>query len=79
MTAALKRWKDSVDMRSQPYVERWNELARQGLDACLGAATQPTEEGQALRQTSPFAGVLTHKERFAFFRQWAEEQKNATR
>ena len=39
------------------------------------AAVQPTEQGQALRQASPFAGVLTHKERFAFFREWAQERQ----
>lgn len=79
ITATLAHWQATVDPRSQPYVQRWQELARQGLEACLDAATQPTEQGQALRQASPFAGVLTHKERFAFFRQWAEEQRHATR
>lgn len=77
--ATLSRWQEAVDPRTQPYVRRWQELARQGLEACLEAATQPTEQGQALRQASPFAGVLTHKERFAFFREWAREQQHEAR
>lgn len=73
----LAHWSGTVDARAQPYVQQWQALARQGLDACLDAAVQPTEQGQALRQCSPFAGVLTHKERFAFFRQWAQERDHA--
>jgi hypothetical protein len=73
--ATLAHWQQVVDPRAQPYVQSWQELARQGMQACLEAAVQPTEQGQALRQASPFAGVLTHKERFAFFREWAQERQ----
>jgi len=76
--ATLEHWRAAVDPRAQPYVERWQAMARQGLDACLQAATEDTDQGRALRQASPFAGILTHKERFAFFRQWAEEHRHET-
>jgi hypothetical protein len=66
----LLRWKGMVSPRTLPYVERWSEIVSQGLDATLEMATADSEEARALRQSAPFAGILSHKERFEFFRNW---------
>lgn len=60
----LARWKLTVSENSQPYIAQWQNLADEGLDACLAAAIENSERGAALRQASPFTKILTHQERF---------------
>jgi len=38
------------------------------LEAVLQILTQDNEEGQRLRQSDPFVGILTEKERFSFLK-----------
>lgn len=66
----LARWRTTVCVSSQPYLQEWQRLADQGLDACLRAAEEDSEQARALRQSSPFTGVLSHGERFAFLKTW---------
>jgi hypothetical protein len=66
----LARWRGSVCARSQPYLEEWECLMNQGLDACLAAAVEESAHATALRQSSPFAGLLTHQDRFTFLKTW---------
>lgn len=69
----LAHWRVVVDVRSQPYVAEWQRLADAGLQACLAVACEDSERARALRQCSPFARVLSHRERFAFFKEWAQK------
>lgn len=73
----LARWRKVVSQNAQPYLNDWQQLMERGLDACLSVATQESEHAAAMRQNSPFCGVLTHKERFVFFRDWAKEHHAA--
>lgn len=66
----LARWRTTVCASSQPYLQEWERLANLGLDTCLGVAEEDSERAHALRQSSPFTGVLTHGERFAFLKTW---------
>ncbi len=68
--ATLKRWRGQVCAATLPYVTEWEQFAEQGLEACLQVATEDSERGAALRQNSPFAGVLGDAERLAFLRDW---------
>ena|SRR5436190_2008772 len=68
--ATLARWRDNVSGHSQPYLEEWERLMNQNMEACLGVAVQDTEWAAAMRQCSPFAGALTNRERFAFLKTW---------
>lgn len=68
----LARWNDIVCASSLPYVQEWQRLVDLGMKDCLAVATEDSQRAIALRQTSPFCGVLTHKERFAFFRDWSK-------
>lgn len=43
----------------------------QGMEVALGVAVEDSEHAADLRRSSPFAGVLTNKERFAFFKNWS--------
>ena len=71
----LAHWREVVAEQSQPYVLAWQQLAEQGMDACLAAAVDETEWGHAMRQCSPFTGILSHKERFTFLREWEREHQ----
>lgn len=66
----LGRWRVTVCASSQPYLAEWERLADQGLEVCLRMSEEDSERARALRQASPFTGVLTNKERFAFLKTW---------
>lgn len=68
----IKRWSLIVSPHSQPYLREWEKLLDQGMDACLAVATEDSERAAALRQSSPFVGILSNAERQAFFREWAQ-------
>jgi transcriptional regulator with XRE-family HTH domain len=64
--ATIDRWQaQGASPASRPYLETWRQLIDQGLDAALAAAVDPSERGKALRQASPFTGILDNRERWA--------------
>jgi hypothetical protein len=66
----LKRWRTTVDSASQPYLAEWDHLVALGMDSCLSASVEESQRADALRQCSPFCGVLTARERFGFLKGW---------
>ena len=66
----LAHWRDVVCPATQPYLEAWDDLLKQGMETSFVVATEDSERGAEMRQSSPFAGILSNKERFAFLRQW---------
>lgn len=66
----LQRWHTTVSPRTFVYLDAWRSLLEKGEDACLAAATEESDWGNALRQASPLACLLTNQERFAFLKQW---------
>ena len=71
--ATLARWRHTVCPSSQPYLQEWERLMHQGPDACLAIALEESEHADALRQSSPFAAILSHQERFTFLKAWSRE------
>lgn len=71
----LARWRETVCISSQPYLSEWEHLMNQGVEACLSVAVEDSPRAAALRQSSPFSGVLTNRERFAFLKQWRSEHE----
>ena len=71
--ATLARWRIIVCPSSQPYLIEWEQLFNQGMDAALAVATDPSEHATALRQSSPFCGILTNEERWEFLKTWRQE------
>jgi hypothetical protein len=68
----LQRWRDpGKPSRAEPYLAEWEQLMAQGLEPVLAAAIEESERAAALRQCSPFAGILSSAERFAFLKAWA--------
>lgn len=67
----LNRWRTIVCANSQPYLKEWEQIVNQGIDACLAFAVEDSEHANAMRQASPFSGILTNEERWEFFLDWA--------
>jgi hypothetical protein len=66
----LMHWRSTVDSASQPYLAEWDRLVALGMDSCLSASVEDSQQANALRQCSPFCGVLTARERFCFLKEW---------
>ena len=73
--ATLARWRATVSIASQPYLEEWECLMNQGIESCLAVAVEDSQRAAALRQSSPFSGVLSNRERFAFLKAWRRDHE----
>ena len=62
----LTRWTASVG-RSQPYADAWGELLAKPIEELVALIQADTEFMRAMRQTSPFAGVLNPRERWGIY------------
>jgi hypothetical protein len=63
----LDRW-SLANGRSQPYWDAWREILRLPLPAILELLEEESERMTAMRQATPFAGVLDPHERWAIYR-----------
>ena len=71
----LARWRNTVCVASQPYLEEWERLMNEGVEACLAVALEDSQRAAALRQSSPFSGVLSNRECFIFLEQWTRDHE----
>lgn len=53
---------------SAAWLARWRHLIEQGPEAAMRTLVAESPDADELRQNSPFAGVLTEKERLAILR-----------
>lgn len=58
------------------WVNVWSELLSRSLEEVVTAITDQGETGRSLRQTSPFAGVIDAKTRWAILRQCEKERQS---
>jgi len=70
--ATLARWRTIVCQSSQPYLMEW-ESRMADRDACLAFAVEDSEHASDMRQSSPFAVLLSNDERLDFLRAWARQ------
>jgi hypothetical protein len=66
----LDRWSKQKG-RSQPYWDAWREILARPLEEVLVLMVEESEKMTAMRQSTPFAGVLTPNERWAIYDQFA--------
>jgi hypothetical protein len=57
------RWKDGPPA----WLKEWQEVLKQPWQRIAAIITEPSEHGARVRQSSPFAGVLTNKERWRIY------------
>lgn len=72
--ATLKHWK-RIRRPNPPALLEWERiLKRNSPEKVLALFTQESEEGNRLRQTAPFCGILTQRQTDRMYRQWCEEE-----
>ena len=69
----LARWSASTS-RSQPYWDAWREILDRPLPEVLTLLEEDSERMDAMRQATPFAGVLEPAERWAVYSQFAPQR-----
>jgi len=62
----IARWRPTAG-RATWYLDRWEELLRRPFNEMLQEIQEDSEEMRAMRQSNPFAGVLTPKERWEIY------------
>lgn len=62
----LKRWAPTAG-RSTPWLDEWTRILDLPLEQMLQLLGEEGEQMTALRQSSPFAGVLDPQERWAIY------------
>jgi len=72
----LARWRGAVDASAQPYLIEWERLFASGLEATLAMVEEDSERASALRQCSPFVGILPERERMGALKDWRLDKKS---
>jgi len=57
------RWKD----RPPAWLKEWQQVLKRPWQHVAAVITEPSEHGARVRQSSPFAGVLTNEERWRIY------------
>jgi hypothetical protein len=65
----LHRWIDQGGDR--PYWSEWQKILAGPLDEILAFMVSPSEKARRLRQSSPFRGILTPRERWKIYESFA--------
>lgn len=73
--ARLEAWRLD-ETKPQRYVEAWGMLLDGPREALRAALTSDDEQARALRQATPFAGIVEPRARW---RIWAQVKPDATR
>jgi len=50
-----------------PVWNEWNKILGKSMDEIIGLMVSPGEKARQLRQSSPFCGILTPKERWKIY------------
>ena len=74
----LERWLRDCSERSRPALLEWRALLYGPLDELLSFLTSTQERAVRLRQSSPFAGLLTPEERWSVLRDFQARDATAT-
>ena len=65
--------------RAWEWLDRWDALLDEGVEAVLDALTSSAEYAVELRRTSPFAGILSEAERRTVLDAFAESRRDQAR
>ena len=65
--------------RAWEWLDRWDAVLDQGVEAVLDALTSSAEYAVELRETSPFAGILTEAERAGVLAAFAASRADRAR
>jgi hypothetical protein len=65
-----RRW---YNQRPEPAIREWLEILERPWEEIRTILLDSTDEGQRLRQSDPFCGILTPEERWTIYKQFSEE------
>ena len=68
----LDRW-SAVKDHSQPYLDAWRAILQRPLEEVLALMVEDSERMTAMRQSNPFPGILTPRERWAIYDRFPPE------
>ena len=72
--ANVARWMQTASPGVKPDLAAWSAALEGPLDGVIQLLTGNDERAARLRQSNPFAGVLSQQERLAILKQFAPEQ-----
>jgi hypothetical protein len=67
--ANCSRW---FAIHPRPAIAEWLEILRKPWEEIRAILLDDSEEGRRLRQSDPFCGILTPRERWAIYREFSE-------
>ena len=67
--ATCLRW---YQERPSPAIKQWLEILNRPWEQVREVLLDVSEEGQRLRQSDPFCGILTPQERWEIYRNYSE-------
>ena len=73
----LDRW-SIANGRSQPYWDAWREILSRPFEDVLTLIVEDSERMTALRQATPFAGILEPQERWTIYASFESSRSRAT-
>jgi len=65
----LRRW--AAQDGGRPYWTEWENILKSPLEDILAFMVSPSEKARRLRQSSPFCGILTPRERWNIYESFA--------
>jgi hypothetical protein len=68
------RWRKTAPCAD---LECWAKILGQPWSAVRAVLLDPSDEGRRLRQSNPFCGVLTPRERWEIYRNWRRHDSRA--
>ena len=72
--ATCSRW---FTVRPEPAIAEWLEILQKPWKEIRTILLDDSEEGQRLRQSDPFCGILTPRERWAIYREYNSETRRS--
>jgi len=69
-----ERWRRQAP---SPAVEEWSRILKLEWEAIRHVLLDPGEQGRRLRQSSPFCGILSPRERWEIYRRFMSEPQAA--
>jgi hypothetical protein len=73
--ANVRRWQTTADRRLAPTLAEWEALLELPPPELLAFLTDPGERATRLRQSSPFTGILTTRERTEILLQFSPNRR----
>jgi hypothetical protein len=74
--ARVRRWLAEGSVHPA-YAQRWRQILSLPLEDVIAVMTDPGEEARALRQASPFAGLVDPRTRWKVWRRVRERSASA--